>query len=291
VAAILKYGEPALTGALDAIGPITGYSRSCLSTSLCLEKYRLLLDVGPLSCYNSSSVRANKVLITHFHHDHWSGLISLLGLKKCRDEFEPVHIFSPMGTIGFLKSLLMALKDRQELSVILTPEPGSPSNTENVVPIVLHPLDGSQNIETNDGLMIETFKVVHRCESLGFKLNIKKNHEKSWTRLLTYTGDTNIEALQDEDVLSSPVLITECTYLEPDKTEKAEERGHMSLGNIVDVESKFKGDSLLLMHSKANYTDEEITRNIDSYKYNRVRPAAICTKISDTSLESGFNDP
>jgi ribonuclease BN (tRNA processing enzyme) len=51
------------------IGRVTGYSRSCLSTSLYLEKYRLLLDVGPLSCYNSGSVYADKILISHFHHD------------------------------------------------------------------------------------------------------------------------------------------------------------------------------------------------------------------------------
>lgn len=287
----MKYGEPVLTGALEAIGPITGYSRSCLSTSLCLEKYKLLLDVGPLSCYNSRSVDATKVLITHFHHDHWSGLISLLGLKKCRDKFDPVHIFLPKGTIGFLQSLLIELNNRRELSVVITPEPESPSSNENAIPVVLHPLHGNQIIETNDSLMIETFNVVHRSESLGFKLNVKENNEESWARLLTYTGDTNIEALLDEDILSSPVLVTECTYLEPDKTEKAEERGHMSLSNIVDVESRFRGDSLLLMHFKANYTDEEITRNIDSYKYNRVRPSAICTKISDTRLESGFNAP
>lgn len=275
----MKDDEPDSREALDTIGPITGYSRSCLSTSLCLERYKLLLDVGPLSCYNSSSVDATKLLITHFHHDHWSGLISLLGLKKCRDKFDTVHIFSPKGTIRFLKSLLVELKNRRELSIVLTPVPESTNNTENVIPVVLHPLEENQTLEINDGLMIETFNVVHRCESLGFKLNIKKNDEERWTRLLTYTGDTNIEALLDEDVLSSPVLITECTYLEPDKTEKAEERGHMSLSNIVDVESRFKGDSLLLMHFKANYTDEEITRNLDSHKYNRVRPTAICTKI------------
>jgi ribonuclease BN (tRNA processing enzyme) len=242
----------------------------------------LLLDVGPLSCYNRSSVYATKVLITHFHHDHWSGLISLLGLKKCRDEYDPVHIFLPKGAIGFLESLLAELKTRRELSIGLVAETELSTCAENVVPVVLHPLDKNQTIETNDGLMIGTFSVVHRNESLGFKLSTRKENDSSWRRLLTYTGDTNLSALLDEDVLSSPVLITECTYLGPDKTEKAEERSHMSLSGIVEVEQRFKGDSMLLIHFKANYTDEEIARSIDSYRFNRVRRTAICTKISDS---------
>jgi ribonuclease BN (tRNA processing enzyme) len=277
----LKECEFGTSGALKAVGPIIGYSRSCLSTSLYLEKHKLLLDVGPLSCYTKSSVDATKVLITHFHHDHWSGLISLLGLKKCRDKFDPVHIYSPRGTIWFLKSLLSELRYRQALSIVLTPEPESIGNIENRIPVVLHSLEANQSVETSDGLMIETFSAAHRCESLGFKLDLKGGKEEEWTRLLTYTGDTNVEALLDEDILSSPVLITECTYLEPEKTEKAEERGHMSLSNVVDVESKFRGDCILLVHFKANYTDEEINRSISSHKYSRVTPKAICTKISD----------
>nr|MDO8134252.1 MBL fold metallo-hydrolase [Candidatus Njordarchaeum guaymaensis] len=265
---------------LKAIGPVTGYSRSCLSTSLYLEKYKLLLDVGPLSCYTSKSVDATKILITHFHHDHWSGLISLLGLKKCRDRFDPVHIYVPKGSMWFLKSLLMELRYRRELSIVLTPDPESLMIIQKRIPVVLHPLDGNQTVETSDGLMIETFNSVHRCESIGYKINVKTDDEEKWARLLTYTGDTNVEALED-DILSSRVLITECTYLEPEKTEKAAERGHMSIGNVVDIESRFKGDAMLLIHFKGNYTDSEITNAIKSQDYTRVEPKAICTRISD----------
>jgi ribonuclease BN (tRNA processing enzyme) len=221
------------------------------------------------------------VLITHFHHDHWSGIISLLGLKKCRDIYDPVHVFSPKGTTNFLRSLLLELKERRELSIALTSELELSNISESRIPVILHPLEGNQTVETDDGLMVETFNVVHRSESLGFKLSTKKKDDVSRTRLLTYTGDTNAAPLLDEEVLSSPVLITECTYLEPDKTEKAEERGHMSLSNIVDVESKFKGEYIFLIHFKVSYTDKEIARSIDSYKYRRVRPRAICTRITD----------
>ena len=280
----MKTGKRILPSALEALGPITGYSRSCLSTSLYLEKYRLLLDAGPLSCYNSHSAHATKVLITHFHHDHWTGIISLLGLKKCRDVYDPVHIFSPKGTISFLRSVLLELKNKRELSINLESELESSSISENTIPVILHPLEANQTVETGDELRIETFGVVHRSESLGFKFSAKKKDDASWTRLLTYTGDTSTAPLQDGDILSSPVLITECTYLEPDKKEKAEERGHMTLSNIVDVESKFKGDCILLIHFKVSYTEKEISRSINSYKYSRVKPTAICTKITDMEM-------
>jgi len=265
---------------LKIMGPVTGYSRSCLSTSLYLEKYRLLLDAGPLSCYNKDSVDATKILITHFHHDHWSGLISLLGLKKCRDRFDPVHIYVPKGSMWFLKSLLMELRYRRELSIVLTPDPESLTVVQNRIPVVLHPLDGGQTVEVSSDLMIETFNSVHRCESIGYKISIKADNAEKWTRLLTFTGDTNIEAM-DDDVLSSPVLITECTYLEPEKTAKATERGHMSICNVVDIESRFKGNTILLMHFKGNYTDSEIANAIKSQNYVRVEPKPICTRISD----------
>jgi ribonuclease BN (tRNA processing enzyme) len=277
----LKVNQFGTSGALRAVGPIIGYSRSCLSTSLYLEKHKLLLDVGPLSCYIKGSVDATNVLITHLHHDHWSGLISLLGLKKCRDKFDPIHIYSPRGTISFLKSLLSELRHNRALSIDLTTESESIDNVENRIPIVLHSLEANRSMETSDGLVIEAFNAAHRCESLGFKLDLQGGKEEEGKHLLTYTGDTNVEALLDEDVLSSQVLITECTYLEPEKTEKAEERGHMSLSNVVDVESNFRGDCILLVHFKANYTDEEINKSISSYTFSRVTPKAICTKISD----------
>jgi ribonuclease BN (tRNA processing enzyme) len=265
---------------LKAIGKISGFSRSCFNTSIYLEKHRVLLDAGPLSCYIRRSVDATKVLITHFHHDHWSGLISLLGLKRCRDRFDPVHVYVPKGSMWFLKSLLMELRYRRELSIVLTPDPDSLVTTRGRIPVVLHPVDGNQTIETSDGLVVETFNSVHRCESVGYKINVKADNDGKWERLLTYTGDTNTEAL-DDDILSSPVLITECTYLEPEKTTKAAERGHMSISNIVDIEPRFKGDVMLLMHFKGNYTESEIANAVKSQDYTRVEPRPICTKISD----------
>ena len=273
------------SGSLDEIGPITGYSRSCLSTHLYLEKHRLLLDAGPLTCYTRDAVEATTILITHLHHDHWTGLISLLGLKKCRDHFDPVHVYAPRSSFWFLKSLLMELKYRRVLSILLSPDPESLGPLENRVPVALHPLDVDETIDAGDGMQISTFNSSHSCEGLGFKLSTKRDGEEGWTRLLTYTGDTSIEAL-DEDVLSSPVLITECTYLESDKNQRAIERGHMSLDNIVDVESRFKGQNILLMHFKGNYKEDEIRKAIGSREFSRLRPDAICTDISDARRTS-----
>jgi ribonuclease BN (tRNA processing enzyme) len=174
----------------------------------------------------------------------------------------------------------MELRIQRVLSIVLTPDPESLTIMRKRIPVVLHPLDGSQTVETLDSLMIQTFNSVHRCESIGYKISVKTCNEERWIRILTYTGDTNIEAL-DDDILSSPVLITECTYLEPEKTEKAMERGHMSIRNIVDVESRFRGDAIFLVHFKGNYTDSEIANAISSYDYSRVEPRAICTRISD----------
>ncbi|WXG43463.1 MAG: MBL fold metallo-hydrolase [Promethearchaeati archaeon SRVP18_Atabeyarchaeia-1] len=265
---------------LDAVGPITGYSRSCVSTHLYLENYKLLLDAGPLTCYTPSSSNATTILVTHLHHDHWTGLISLLGLKKCRDCFDPVHVYAPRGSIWFLKSMLMELERRRVLSIMLTPDPDSQQIIKNRIPVVLHELEGNQHTEASDRLMMDTFSSSHHCEGVGFKLSIRGESSKAWTRLLTYTGDTSIAAV-DEDALSSPVLITECTYLESDKTQKALERGHMSLDNIVDIESGFKGQKLLLMHFKDSYKKKEIHEAIESREFMRVKPKAICTEISD----------
>jgi ribonuclease BN (tRNA processing enzyme) len=251
-----------------------------LSTNLYLEKYKLLLDAGPLACYTRDAVDATSILITHLHHDHWTGLISLLGLKKCRDRFDPVHVYAPRGSFWFLKSLLMELKYRRVLSILLTPDPESLGRVENRVPVVLHPLEADQRIEVDGGLQLSTFNSSHSCEGLGFKLNTRKDDEKGWTRLLTYTGDTSIEAV-DEDVLSSPILITECTYLERDKNQKALERGHMSLDNIVGIESRFRGQEILLMHFKGSYKNDEIHEAIESRQYSRMKPRAICVDISD----------
>jgi ribonuclease Z len=115
---------------------------------------RLLFDCGEGTQRqmqrSTGLVQLDRILITHFHADHWLGLPGVLKTYDLQGRERPLEIAGPRG-LGELLQILERLIGRVSYDLLLTElEPG-----EAV------PLDGAE---------VRSFEVVHRARAIGYAL-------------------------------------------------------------------------------------------------------------------------
>jgi ribonuclease BN (tRNA processing enzyme) len=135
----------------------------------------------------------NKIMLTHFHGDHFGGLPAFfLARKYLAKTNDPLKIIGPIGTEEKVRSLQQVLY----------------SGTENIfkeINIEFVELEAN-TIKKIDELDITTFQMEHTPESIGymFDANLK----------IGFTGDTtNCEGLQNL-IATSDIIIGECSEVE-----------------------------------------------------------------------------
>jgi ribonuclease Z len=135
------------------------------------------------------------------------------------------------------------------------------------------PLAPDGELEVKNNIFLRAFATNHTVPSLGFVLverrsklrpdlvglpqekliELKKRGENITQTLeiplICYTGDTMWGPHFDRpDVLSAKVLITECTFLEPEHRNKAAIGKHLHLADIVALLGKSKAEAVVLVH-------------------------------------------
>jgi len=189
------------------------------------SQMNFLLDCGAttLLALKQHDIQTNEidaVIISHFHGDHFGGLIFLLLQEKINKRKKPIHIISPIG-------MDEKLKTAAELFY-----PGSE---------ILHELDikytfyGShQKIELQN-LKIETFPVVHAEESLPHGIRIEVDGA-----VIAYSGDTEwtdeLIALSD----GADLFICECNFYGESSP------GHLSYKELASHSMNYR--KILLTH-------------------------------------------
>jgi ribonuclease Z len=88
------------------------------------------------------------IFITHFHLDHWLGLVGMLKSFDLRARERPLHVYGPPG----LRALFTALR---------------PIMGRTAYPLTLVELEPHEEVRF-DGYAIEAFSVKHRVEAYGY---------------------------------------------------------------------------------------------------------------------------
>jgi hypothetical protein len=94
---------------------------------------------------------------------------------------------------------------------------------------------------------------------------------------LVYTGDTVMSGLLDprnDFVFKAPILITELTYLEGDRS-KAAEFGHMHTDDIIENIDKFQNQFILFVHLSQKYRAQGIAVKL----LRQLLPPEILSKV------------
>lgn len=239
-----------------AIPPYTlrGVSVGGVYTSLFVPELDAIFDVGVAP---RSFVGARRLFLSHSHADHVGALPSLLGQRGLSHAPAPI-VYLPVEMEEDIKIGVEAFNRGQKRSLEIQYVPVSPGD----------------EIQLDRDLWVRVFRTLHTVPSVGYLLfrRVRKlkddfkllpPHELSKLREIrsdlfrtedrgefAYATDTLVDVLDENPELYDVRCLTlECTFVDQGKTrERAREKFHIHLDEIVERAAKFKNEHLILMH-------------------------------------------
>lgn len=187
------------------LGTGTGiFTKQKMSASIIVKnrKETLLFDTSAACGYlaennNISFRKINHIFISHFHIDHFIGIIPILFAYNS-PEYNPfnniLNIYGPQGIKKKIEKIKKIFKGMLD---------------ENGYKRNIYELKNKDIIQTNE-FIIETTKTFHTKESLCFKISETKSQKK-----ILYTSDTGYNERIIEFSNDADLCIIECSF--PDK--------------------------------------------------------------------------
>lgn len=242
---------------------LVGYSLAGISTSLAFPRADVCFDVAQGLPFHIS---INNILITHGHLDHAAGLPYVLGQKTMRS-LKPAQVYMPEALVAPMRQILDLWSGVED----------------HTYKYELHANAPEKEIPLKGKLFARAFPTYHRVPSNGYTvferkkrlraeyrgrdrealgdlrrqgLPIEENYEEA---LISFTGDTKIEFLNDPVVVTSRVLVMEVTYWDEKKPiASAREWGHIHLEELLASLDRIKSEKILLIHTSARYSPRQL---------------------------------
>lgn len=240
-------------------------------TTLQVPELDLGFDIG--ACPRAM-LPAKHLAISHGHMDHIGGLAYFCSQRR----------FQGMGNARIICDARIAPAIRRMMEGYVELE-------QQKTPFDLLPLAPEQTIEIKNNIFLRGFPTEHTCPSFGYvvyekrtklkpellelpqeKLKELKSRGMEITNtfeipLVAYTGDTAPGAhLVRDDVRKAQIIISECTFFEPDHKERAKIGMHMHLDDIAEWLKFVECQAMVLIH---------VSRRTDvPYAKNRIAEVA-----------------
>ncbi|MEA3229575.1 MAG: ribonuclease Z [archaeon] len=267
---------------LGTTASIPTRERNLPSIFLMFKGERILFDCGEgtqrqLMNLGLKFMKINRIFITHWHADHFAGILGLIQTMSLEGRKETLYVYGPKRTAEFLEQLLTIGYFTRNFRIDVTE------------------MDDGFTID-GKGYKITAFKVAHKIPSMGYVLeedpriraDMKKAKKfgletspligklkagKTITfkgkeikpgniidnlpgRKIVYTGDTKY----DENVIryakDADLLIHDSTFAS-DKEEDTYDRGHSTAKDAATVAKKAKVKHLVLTHISRRYQDSK----------------------------------
>jgi ribonuclease Z len=234
---------------------------------------------------NQSILKIKSIFITHFHGDHYFGLLGLLASMSLYNREEDLTLYVPYGYSLQFQDFIKYSK------VFLTYN------------LIFKEVKNNQKISFDD-LTITAIKLNHSIPSYGFvfkvndkigkfiktkalKLNIpegplfsklqsgksikinnkiilpKQVMDFSFNKIgkkIIYFTDTSVIKNITETIKSPDILVHECTFSDLEK-EKAIRRKHSYFSEVLNFSKKINSKKLYLVHISSKYKDKETLFN------------------------------
>jgi ribonuclease Z len=232
---------------------IIGYSMAGEETVIQVPELNVCFDVGRAPQFALSS---DYMCITHGHMDHLAGLAYYLSQKHFQG-MKPGTVLLPGELEGPANRLLEVWRDIERQKT----------------PFTLVPMKPDQLYEIRRDFGIRALATHHGGGSLGYCLvSIREKLKPEYLSLsgeelarlreagtniqyrvevplVTFLGDTSIGPVFDHpDVINAEVLITECTFFDPDHKARAKAGKHLHVEQLARVLPKLKNKHVVISH-------------------------------------------
>lgn len=232
---------------------VQGVSVAGETTTVGIPELDIVFDLGECP---RAMLPAKFAAISHGHMDHVGGLAYFCSQRR----------FQGMGDATIVCDARVENAIRQMMAGFVDLE-------RQETPYKLIPLENDQQIEIKNNTFLRAFHTEHTCPSVGYsiverrsklkteflelpqeKLRELKDRGVEITRtleipLVAYLGDTAPGPyLIREDVRKAQIVISECTFFEPDHRERAKVGMHMHVADVAEWIRVLECQALVLIH-------------------------------------------
>jgi ribonuclease Z len=266
----------AVPGNLIAGGParlqlgdlsIVGRSRAGEESWFRLSPPGIAFDVGRGAPELEGCAR---LFLTHGHLDHCLGLPFVLS-RRAAAAAGPTIAHAPAPASERVREFVGAAERLEERSYdwrLVAMSPGD-------------------RAEIDDRHTVEAFAVAHGVASLGYLLlrrrrrlsaawrgrppeeiaaarrsgvEVEETVEATW---LGYCGDSGPDVFALEPrLLTVPILLIECTFLDSDRRENARRYGHLHFDDLVARAADLRNEAIVLVHLSRRHSVAELRRSV-----------------------------
>lgn len=258
------------------------------------KEHSFLFDCGEgtqrqLMSAKINFMRISHIFITHWHADHFAGLLGLLETMGLEDRKKSLYIYAPEAT-RFVEMLLNIGYSTREFNII--PKDVEYDTNKEVVVLEkneykISAISVSHRIPSVAYAFIEKDRIKldkDKLKSLNLPLKNKayaKLKEKGFVTIrdkkirlrdvsfiekgkkVVYTGDTCFTKNLIKIAKNADILITDCTYFENVKNNKY----HMTINDVIDLVEKACVKKAILTHISRRYQNtKELEMKINNKK-------------------------
>lgn len=232
---------------------VQGVSVAGETTSIGIPELDIVFDLGECP---RAMLPAKFAAISHGHMDHVGSLAYFCSQRR----------FQGMGDATIVCDARVEGAIRQMMTGFVELE-------RQETPYKLVPLENNQQIEIKNNTFLRGFHTEHTCPSMGYsiierrsklrteyvdmpqeKLRELKDRGVEITRtleipLVAYLGDTAPGPhLVREDVRKAQIVISECTFFEPEHRDRAKTGMHMHVADVAEWLRVLECQALVLVH-------------------------------------------
>ncbi len=245
---------------------IIGYSVAGEETVLQVPELNTCFDIGRCPFF---ALTSDFICLSHGHMDHLAGIAYYLS-QRCFQGMKAGTIFLPQELERGVDAMLRCWRDVERQGT----------------PYKLIPMRPGELYEIRRDFGVRAFATHHGGPSLGYALiNIREKLKPEYlgrsgeelaamrksgvqiqyrveVPMVAFMGDTTGgSAFENPDVINAEILLTECTFFEPDHLAKAKAGKHMHLEQFAQIVPTLKNQYIVISH---------VSRRISVHKARRM---------------------
>lgn len=260
---------------------LRGFSIAALRTNFYIKELGIMLDGGLSAEYSP-----DHIFITHSHTDHIASLPFHMYANKQNSK---IQIYCPKDSCQVVDTMIKSMINiNDDLPNINTVNP-----YYDLIPVK----EGSFHLLIrNRKFRIEVIKCYHTVSCVGYglieirsKLNeeyiglpqkdiaelrksgVEISHEVEYP-VFCYLGDTSKEILSNPEIMKYKNLMIECTFIEKEDVEQADQTLHMHWDYLKDFVKDHSEITFILYHFSRRYKRSEIKKFFDEMDLKNVIP-------------------
>jgi ribonuclease Z len=296
---------------------IVGRSRAGDGTTFVIPELKWMFDCGALVQKGRGSRQPILLWLTHTHGDHVLTLAQLCyDNRRCKQTQKPLPIYLPHKALPFVREYLKAYEAMitmgQQQQQPEDDHEESDKGTEKDDNLLCYELIGvipnqEINIRQNGKYFrVKVVECVHRIDCVGYsifeqKQKLKQEYQGLPSKdigalrkqgiditttetypILCYLGDTTAAVFtKNPEILQHhSIIVVECSFLEDDSMEKAQQSQHMHWKDLKPIVHAHPTTLFVLTHFSLKY-NVVFLRNFFCQHGNNLHPMLVEAEVAD----------